>query len=316
MSKHTIILIFLFLGNHYLNAQNSVNTHEGVKIGGIKQWIGAVSDDDSNPVLLFLHGGPGFSSRAYSKKFIRRLRKNFIVVQWDQRGSGITAAWNTSDDTLSLSLMHSDTEEVVNYLLKKFKKDKLYLVGFSWGGFLGHHYANQHPEKLHAYIAVSSLINGDESERLTLESIHQQASEENNMEAISELSKVKIPFNSWEELYYQRKWTAYFSGGPTSKRTYPKKLFEEWASKWMPLFLEASSTDYTESIKTLRCPVYFFISKKDLVANHNISSQYFENLSAEHKTIVWFTESTHEIPSQEPKKFSEEVIKVASSINR
>ncbi len=308
--KITATIILLLLFSIDLTAQNKVKTHEGVEIGGIRQWIGAKSDDDSKPILLFLHGGPGFSSRAYSKKFIRLLKKDFIVAQWDQRGTGITAAWNPTNDSLSLELMHSDTEEVIDYLLKKFKKKKLYLVGFSWGGYLGLSYANNHPEKLHAYISVSSMIHGDESERLTLEFIRKEAKSANNKEAIEELSQVKIPFESWEQLYFQRKWIAHFSGTKSTNRTYPKKLFEDWSYKWMPIFLAASATNYDETVKELKCPVYFFLAEKDLVANYEVSQQYFNNLMAKDKEIVWFTKSTHEIPSQEPKKFSQELIKL------
>jgi proline iminopeptidase len=57
----------------FCHAQSKVKVHDGVEIGGIQQWIGAKSDDDSKPLLLFLHGGPGFSSRSYSKRFIKYL---------------------------------------------------------------------------------------------------------------------------------------------------------------------------------------------------------------------------------------------------
>ena len=307
----TYILIMAF--NHLLIAQNAVKTHEGVSIGGVKQWIGAISDDDSKPLLLFLHGGPGFSSRTYSKKFIKYLKRDFIIAQWDQRGTGITVAWNPSNDSVSLDMMHSDTEEVVDYLLKKFNKDKLYLVGFSWGGFLGLHYASQHPEKLHGYISVSGLISGNVSESMTLNLIRQRAKDENNPKANEELSEVTIPFTSWEQLYYQRKWTAYYSGGASTKKTYPKKLFENWSSQWMPIFLAACAIDYPSIVQELRCPVYFFLSRKDLVANYTLSEKYFNDLKADQKQLVWFEESTHEIPSEEPKKFSEELIKIVAA---
>jgi len=160
-----------------LHAQNPVKTHEGVKIGGVTQWIGAKSKDDSKPLMLFLHGGPGFSSRPYSKKFIKHLKKDFIVAQWDQRATGITAAWGADDDPLTLNLMHSDTKEVVAYLLKKFGKVKLYLVGFSWGGFLGHQFASDHPELLHAYISVSPMIYAEGADNLTLEILRERATE-------------------------------------------------------------------------------------------------------------------------------------------
>jgi proline iminopeptidase len=308
-------IILLSLVSIHLSAQNKVKTHEGVEIGGIKQWIGAKSDDDSKPLLLFLHGGPGFSSRAYSKKFVKQLKKDFIVAQWDQRGTGITAAWGSSNDSLTIELMHSDTEEVVNYLLGKFNKKKLYLVGFSWGGFLGLHFAHKHPELLHAYISVSSMIHGDESERRTLELIREKAQQLNNTEALAEISKITIPFASWEELYFQRKWTAVLFDDKANIKQYPKSLFKEWSSKWMPVFLEASKVNYSQTVPEIHCPIYFFLSKNDLVANYSVTQQYFDDLAASRKQLIWFDQSTHEIPSQEPKKFSEELIKISRSLN-
>lgn len=314
MKKRAIHAMFLLVfASGSLHAQNAVKTHEGVKIGGIRQWIGAQSGDASKPLLLFLHGGPGFSSRAYSKKFVEHLTRDFIVAQWDQRGTGITAAWGGATDSLTLPLMHRDTREVVNYLLKKFDKQKLYLVGFSWGGFLGLHFANEHPELLHAYVSVSAVIHGNESERVTLDLLRDHASKSNNAEALEELAKITVPFTSWEELYYQRKWTAFFSGRESDTRAYPKALFREWSQKWMPIFLEASRVNYAETVPALRCPVYFFLSNRDAVANHTVTQRYVDHLTAPEKQVVWFARSTHEIPSQEPKRFALELIKISRS---
>jgi len=313
MFRISYLIFLLFFVSISLQAQNSVKTHEGVKIGGVSQWIGAKSDDSSKPLVLFLHGGPGFSSRPYSKKFIKYLKKDFIVAQWDQRGTGITAAWGADDDPLTLGLMHSDTKEVVDYLLNKFSKDKLYLVGFSWGGFLGHQFANDHPDLLHAYVSVSPLIYGNGSDSLTLEFLKENAKEINNPEALEELSKINIPYNSWEELYLLRKWTATLSGNKASKRQYPESLFRKWSQKWMPIFMEASSVDYTVNVPEISCPIYFFLSEKDLVANYKLTQKYFDTLKADHKEIIWFGQSTHEIPNQEPKKFALELIKIGQS---
>ena len=135
--------VFLLVVSTY--AQTSVKTREGVIIGAIKQWIGARGDDSSKPVLLFLHGGPGFSSRNYSKKLVKELKKDFIVVQWDQRETGITKHWGPYADSLTLDLYYQDTDEVVKYVVDRFEKQKIYLAGYSWGGLLGMNYANNQP---------------------------------------------------------------------------------------------------------------------------------------------------------------------------
>ncbi len=308
LSNWVIFITFFVI---VTEAQNPVKSHESVKIGGINQWIGAKGDDDTKPLLLFLHGGPGFSSKPYAKKFIKYLKKDFIVAQWDQRETGITAHWGPYKDTLTLSLFHQDTEEVVRYLLQRFGKKKLYLAGFSWGGFLGLHFANHHPELLHAYISVSGMIFNNESETVTLGLLKQKAQAQNNTAAQEEISKINIPFENWQELYFQRKWTAILLDNNGTKKAYPKSLFESWSEKWMSIFLEASKVNYQEKAKEIHCPIYFFISKNDYVANYKVAERYFQQLKADRKQLIWFDEASHEIPNQEPKAFSQALIKIA-----
>ncbi|WPP49848.1 alpha/beta hydrolase family protein [Catalinimonas niigatensis] len=308
------LLLLTCLMTGTLQAQNSVKTKDAVNINGITQWIGVNGKDDSKPVLLFLHGGPGFSSRPYSRKFVKGLRKDFIVVQWDQRESGITASWSPMQEPLTLDMFHQDTYEVVQYLRKRFDREKIYLVGFSWGATLGLHFAKQHPELLHAYVSVSGSPHTEESERLTLERLKEKAEASHNEEALQEISQIEIPFQQWEALYYQRKWTAYYSGVKTNSKTYPASLFEKWSVKWLPLFVEASRVNYFESAAEIHCPIYFFHSNKDYASNYKLTEKYFHALKAEHKRMVWFEKSTHEIPNQEPEKFSEELIKISHSL--
>lgn len=313
-SVSLVWVVFFALATTALFAQNSVKTRETVQIGGIPQWIEAKSKDDSKPLLLFLHGGPGISFQADSRKFVKHLVKDFIVVQWDQRESGMTAILGPFNDSLTLELFQSDTEEVVSYLLKKFSKKKLFLAGFSWGGFLGLHFANQHPELLHGYISVSGMIYGYESEKLTLTVLKKKVNDSNNKEALKEISQIKLPFNSWEELYYQRKWTAYFF----DKEKYSeitKKLSHRYLAKWMSISQEAAKVNYLEVAPEIKCPIYFFISKNDFVCNYRVTEKYYTKLKADIKRIVWFERSTHAIPIQEPKKFSAELIKITNQIN-
>ncbi|GAB3232589.1 alpha/beta hydrolase [Algoriphagus aestuariicola] len=291
-------------------AQQAIHTKDGMEIGGIQQYIEVDTKDDSKPILLFLHGGPGFSSRPYLEKVKKSLQEDFIIVQWDQRETGNTLAWNPSPVPLAPTLFHHDTEQVVDYLLERFGRKKLLLVGFSWGGFLGLEYAKNHPEKLLAYVHVSGMVAAELSEKLTLDEIRERAEEENNALAIQELADIQIPFRNWKDLYFQRKWTAYFSGVKVTPKTYPMHIFENWNKTWFQLFLEASKVDYLKHAPQLDCPVYFFVARKDLVSNAKVTGIYYEQLKAPTKELVWFDKSTHEIPSQEPKEFTFQLLKI------
>lgn len=301
-------LLILFCSAAF--AQQAIHTKDGVEIGGIQQYIEVDTKDDSKPILLFLHGGPGFSSRPYLNAAKKELENDFIVVQWDQRETGNTLAWNSSPVPLTLELFHRDTEEVVDYLLKRFGHNKLLLVGFSWGGFLGLEYAKNHPEKLFAYVHLSGMVAPKLSEKLTLETIRAAAEKEENQLAIQELATIELPFRNWKELYFQRKWTAYFSGVKVTPKTYPTHLFETWDKTWFDLFMTASEVDYRESAPELKCPAYFFVARKDLVSNVKVTEIYHQQLKAPVKELVWFEKSTHEIPSQEPKEFAAKLLKI------
>src|SRR6267142_6471758 len=127
---------------------SGIHAGEAVEIGGIKQWVMIKGDNPADPVLLFLHGGPGNSAMAYAGRFTGELQKHFVVVQWDQRESGTTAQLNRTNQALSVALMERDAIEMIHYLCSRFSKTKIYLVGHSWGGFLGLMVAAHHPELL------------------------------------------------------------------------------------------------------------------------------------------------------------------------
>lgn len=63
---------------------------EKVRIGGIDQWASIRGIDRKNPVLLYIHGGPGYVPIPMSWWFTRGLEEYFTVVQWDQRATGKT----------------------------------------------------------------------------------------------------------------------------------------------------------------------------------------------------------------------------------
>lgn len=134
---------------------------EKVRIGGVDQWLFSQGKSRNNPVLLVLHGGPGAGSIGFARYFYTELEKQFIVVNWDQRGAGKSYSLFMSDVTPETYL--SDTHEVILFLKRKFNVPKIYLMGHSWGGYLGAIIANRYPEDLFAYIGIGPVVNGEQS---------------------------------------------------------------------------------------------------------------------------------------------------------
>jgi pimeloyl-ACP methyl ester carboxylesterase len=290
-----------------LSGSSPISVQEFVEIGGIRQWVSIKGTDDQNPVLLFLHGGPGNSAMGYADKFTSELQKHFIVVLWDQRESGKTAELNHSPGTLTVSLMEEDAVEMINYLRSRFSQNKIYLMGHSWGGFLGLRIASSHPQLLLACFAISPMVYQLESERLSLEWMRENADRQGNQEALRELSGIRIPFQNGEQLYYHRRWLAKGMGTKA-----PAKAFVmTWAKTWLALFNEASAVNFFLAAPELNCPVFFFVGSKDHQTYGRLTEQYFNVVKAEKKDLFWFTNSAHNLNLTEPKKLQDIVISLS-----
>jgi len=102
-----------------------------IDIGGIKQYVEIKGNNINNPILLFLHGGPGVAQSSVTFDLQEALFDDFVVVHWDQRDSGRSYSKDISEEFMSVNQFVEDNNELVDYLLKKFNKEKIYLVGHS-----------------------------------------------------------------------------------------------------------------------------------------------------------------------------------------
>ena len=163
-----------------------------VKIGGIDQWIQIRGEDRSNPVILFVHGGPGTSTIPISSGW-QPWEKYFTVVQWDQRGAGRTFRM-TGDSvatTMTLAQMTEDGVEVAEFVRAHLHKDRIVLIGHSWGSFLGIHIVKRRPDLFHAYVGTGQVVGRQTFEKqsdLVVTHLEALAQAANNREALTELS--------------------------------------------------------------------------------------------------------------------------------
>ncbi|MTI30857.1 alpha/beta hydrolase family protein [Xanthovirga aplysinae] len=291
-------------------ASIGIDTTEIINIGGIKQFISIKSKDRTKPLLLYLHGGPGESVMNKAETFTSELQNYFVVIHWDQRETGKTKELNSSPTLITAELMQNDTEEIIEHLLKKFKRNKLFLVGHSWGTFLGFHIANQSPQLLHAYIAISPMVNPLESEKISLNMLKEHAKQTNNERAIKELSTVQIPFEKLDDILFSRKWLFSYIGQPVpdSVMTKVRQYLIPWESTWLSVFNEAGKQNLLKTMPSIECPVYFFAGRKDYQTNFKITEEYYNQLKAPKKNLFWFEKSAHGIPNTEPALMQEVII--------
>jgi pimeloyl-ACP methyl ester carboxylesterase len=162
-----------------------------IPVNGVKQWLLIRGVDRRNPVLLFVHGGSGSAHIGILRNFQKELEKHFVVVQWDQRGAGLSGLEPVPDETYHKEQFVADGLEVTKYLRERFKQKKIFLVGHSWGSGLGYILAVRHPEYYRAFAGLGQMSR--DGEALAYAETQKVARQANNQEAIRELELLGAP---------------------------------------------------------------------------------------------------------------------------
>lgn len=296
---------------------------KAVEIGGIRQWISVRGRDRRNPILLFIHGGPASTEMPVSWLYQSPWEDFFTVVQWDQRGAGKTAAEN--DDpaiagTISIERMTADGEELVAYLRKQYDKQRIFVLGHSWGSVIGLNIARRHPQWLHAYIGMGQVIHATENERVGYDFALHEAKAAGNRQAIDELEGI-APYPgpdgavSIPQILIQRKWVTYF-GGLTAGRTSfdydtnARLLAPEYDARdlaaqqnmgesLVQLLPELARLDF-RSVTRVDTPVFLFAGRRDYATPSAIAADWLARLQAPQKDLFWFERSAHMMHMEEP----------------
>ena len=314
---------------------NGIERLEKVQIGGIEQWVSIRGADKRNPVLLLIHGGPGYVSMPMSWWFTRGWEEYFTVVQWDQRGAGKTYLLNdpkTIGPTMTLDRMVADTEEMTTWIRRELGKDKIFAIGHSWGSYLGLQLAARHPEWLYAYIGVGQVTDGPESERRGYAFAMNAARQSGNTEAVHQMEAIAPYFepghpSTLKDLYTQRRWLDFYGGVMAHRQSNsgesdlselsPDYTDDEISRIWdgndfseSYLLVKLLSVDLTR-IRELRCPLIIFAGRYDFDVNAQLAADWFSKVKAPSKHLVWFENSAHLPMTEEPGKFLISLVRYA-----
>jgi len=296
-----------------------------VPIGGIQMWVSARGVNRKNPVIVYVHGGPGYVSMPMSWWSTRGWEEYFTVVQFDQRGAGKTYLLNDPEKvrpTLTEERMIRDVEEVIEWARKTFDKKQVILLGHSYGSFLGLEIAQRHPEWLSSYIGVGQAVNVLEGERRGWRFAMDEASLDNNDEAIRALEGI-APYAeagkpvTIEQLYVQRKWLTYYGGAMAYRKDTqtesalsklspdytPEEIGHIWdGNAWSTPVLLPLLMNERPAPRKLKVPLVLFLGRYDRNVNSEVAAEWFEKVKAPRKEIVWFEHSAHLLITEEPGK--------------
>lgn len=307
---------------------NSAAKLERIKIGGVDQWILMRGTNTENPILLFLHGGPGFSEMGLFRHFNAELEKHFVVVNWDQRGAGKSYSKKLANEPITIEQFVSDTHEVVEYLKNKFGKDRIYLVGHSWGSLLGMLMINRYPESFYAYVGTGQVANMPEGEKISYLFTLDTARKLNNQKSIKELEEIGCPVNGIYKsglsgTNIQRKWLMKFGGIVYGKSNPGDIIMKIMITKEYSLldrinFMKAMNmpsinkmvedeflrVNLCEQVPEVNVPIYFFLGRHDNQIPAVVAERYFNTITAPKKKLIWFDQSAHSPCFKEADKFN------------
>lgn len=298
----------------------SVASLEKIKLGGVDQYVLIRGRSTSDPVVLFLHGGPGMPMMYLAYKFQRPLEDKFTVVQWDRRGAGKSYDPNIPADTMRVSQEISDTRDLANLLRKRFHQQTIYLVGHSYGSYLGMLVIKRYPSLFRAYVGIGQMACSDTQSRAIQDRwIRERAIASHNVEAFNEVNSKKP--------YDREQWLFQFGGELRGATSFvplilmglraPEYTFADGMNVRKGVSFTHKHMKYDviqgalmDSVTSVDVPVYFFTGRYDETDPYQCTERYFERIHAPRKELIWFDRSAHFPFLEEPETFASELEKI------
>ncbi|HSL45348.1 MAG TPA: alpha/beta hydrolase [Anaerolineales bacterium] len=309
-----------------LERAGSVTSLEKIELGGMEQWIQIRAQDASNPVLLWLHGGPGAAQMSVARHFNGALEEHFVVVHWDQRGAGKSNPIDFDASSMTFNQYLNDAHELTLYLKERFGQDKIYLVGHSWGSQLGIHLVRMYPQDYYAYVGVSQVVNSVRAQEIGYDWLEKQVATVDERTDLGMLGQP--PFRGHDRFVRYIQWIDRYGGvfdvsfAELAWVTFRSPEYNlRDAFHWLRGSTRGSgpmweSPEYQEfdalrDIPRLEIPVYFFSGRRDYNTPLVLVEAYFEVLDAPRgKQLVVFDASAHTPFIGQPQKFNEELVRV------
>jgi pimeloyl-ACP methyl ester carboxylesterase len=308
--------------------ENSIAELKEIELNGRKQWISIRGWDKNAPVLLFLAGGPGGTQMAAVRHDLAELEKHFVVVNWDQPGSGKSYYAERTKDITAQTYIR-DGYALTEYLKERFSQEKIYLLGESWGSALGIFLVDRYPESYRAYIGTGQMIDFEETERIDYEKALDIARSKGDTATVERLAaNGEPPYYgkdvTWKSAVYLNYLSSYMANDPQIRNPGYNTLrdifspeyglldkinfFRGIINTYNHVYQQLYDIDLRTDHAKLDVPVCFLLGRHDVNAPTELVEEYVQVLDAPAKRIVWFEHSGHSPWINETDKFVREIL--------
>ncbi|KAA8746315.1 alpha/beta fold hydrolase [Paenibacillus sp. UASWS1643] len=302
-----------------IKGENSISMLEQVEINGTGHEVMIRGVDRTNPILIFVHGGPGCSEIPYVRKYQKELEQHFTVVHYDQRGSGKSYHFFEDYSNLTTDVLVDDLLALRDYVSKELGQEKVILIGHSFGTYIGMKAAAKAPTQFHAYIGIGQMANTLQSELESLEYTYEQAKQADNAEDVKKLELIRSSIEQGKDLtprillqkyggaarliHENRDYISGFLLNPEYNGLDMIRFYSGMFSSQDILLKEAFDQNLPDIVDHLEMPTYFVTGKYDYMTTANAARDYFDVLDAPIKDFIIFNESAHYPQFEEKEKF-------------
>jgi pimeloyl-ACP methyl ester carboxylesterase/membrane protease YdiL (CAAX protease family) len=305
---------------------NSVAEATYLRLGGVDQWVLVRGENVNNPLLIVLHGGPGMSEMGFFRRFNAPLERHFTVVHWDQRGTGKSFDRRIAKTSMTVDRFIADLHELVDIVRGRFRKEKVAILGHSWGSTLGAIYASRFPEDVSVYVGAAQIADSAAAESLSYAYGLAQAHGRGDRKALRRLRAIGPPPYPAASVFVERTvvnrldgqmrlgvlWKAgrALFGRPESSILDLPNLVRGFRFSMDAMWPEVSTLNLLRLVPALKMPVLIFVGRRDHWVPPETSVAFFDALAAPSKQLVWFNDSGHEAFVDEPEKFNAVMIEL------
>jgi pimeloyl-ACP methyl ester carboxylesterase len=295
-----------------------------VTINGVEQGMFIKGRDRSNPVLLWVHGGPGMPDYFLGEQYPPGLEDSFTVVWWDQRGTALSYRPDIPPATMTVEQFIADTLAVTDYLRERFNHDRIYLLGHSWGSFIGIQAAARAPERYHAYIGMAQMVYQLRSEQLAYDHMLAAYRDRGDRAMVRALEQAPVSMTGGTPQAYLAVrdkamhrlgiGTTHDMGSVITGIFLPSWRFPEYTlgdklglwrgrafSRSFGLWEQIIRVDLTRTFTEFHLPVYFFHGAYDYTCSYALAEEYFRALRAPVKGFYRFDGAAHSPILEEPE---------------
>ncbi|HEX2159867.1 MAG TPA: alpha/beta hydrolase [Actinomycetes bacterium] len=310
-----------------IDTPNGIVEQRFIKAGGIDQWIQIRGEDRDNPVLLVLHGGPGWPNAVFTLP-LRSWERHFTVVQWDHRGAGKTLGRNgkAGSGEMTFDCRVADAVEVIEFLRRHLGTDKVIVLAESMGTLTGTPLVKRRPDLVHALVVtdlyVAMVANEARQYQLTLERLRAAG----NAKGVAALEEIGADPTRWDLAAWNTNMAwAFRTNLPTPNLDrgllFPLALASplyslrdlsslfvgfQWSTAQM--FEELMAYDAWRLGTRFEVPFFLFQGEHDVVTLTTLAEEYFEEVEAPTKGLALIPDAGHFAAFTQPERFLAELL--------